>query len=137
MDDWEAFPNGDDTRIGQRVEELAAQVDYLCPMVYPSGYHLGRPGFPTPVAHPYEVVRETISRIRRRSAQTPARIRPWVQDFRDYAFDRRPFGVAEIRAQIRGATEAGAVGWMLWNPRNDYTEEALGPEPGRVPPPAR
>ncbi len=129
--------NGDDTRIGQRVEELAAQVDYLCPMVYPSGYHLGIPGFPNPVAHPYEVVRESVSRIRRRSAHTPARIRPWLQDFRDYGFDRRPFGAVEIRAQIRGATEAGAVGWMLWNPRNDYTEEALGPEPGRVQPPTR
>jgi hypothetical protein len=129
--------NEDDTRIGQRVEELAAQVDYLCPMVYPSGYHLGIPGFPNPVAHPYEVVRETILRIRRRSARTPARTRPWVQDFRDYAFDRRPFGAVEIRAQIRGAAEAGAVGWMLWNPRNDYTEEALGPEPGRLPAPAR
>ena len=129
--------NEDDTRIGQRVEELAEEVDYLCPMVYPSGYHLGIPGFANPVAHPYEVVRETISRIRRRSAHTPARIRPWVQDFRDYAFDRRPFGVVEIRAQIRGATEAGAVGWMLWNPRNDYTGEALAPEPDRAPPPPR
>jgi hypothetical protein len=128
--------NEDDTRIGQRVEELAAQVDYLCPMVYPSGYHLGIPGFPNPVAHPYEVARETVSRLRRRSARTPVRIRPWIQDFRDYAFDRRPFGVAEIRAQVRGATEAGAVGWMLWNPRNDYTEEALGPAPGRVRSPA-
>jgi hypothetical protein len=129
--------NEDDTQIGQRVEDLASQVDYLCPMVYPSGYHLGIPGVPNPVAHPYEVARETIGRLRRRSAATPARIRPWVQDFRDYAFDRRPFGVAEIRAQIRGATEGGAVGWMLWNPRNDYTEEALGPAPGRVPPAVR
>jgi hypothetical protein len=52
-------------------------------------------------------------------------VRPWLQDFRDYAFDRRPFGVAEIRAQIKGGDDAGAVGWMLWNPRNDYTAAAL------------
>ena len=52
-------------------------------------------------------------------------MRPWLQDFKDYAFDKRIFGVTEIRAQIRGADDAGAVGWMLWNPRNDYTAAAL------------
>jgi hypothetical protein len=54
-------------------------------------------------------------------------VRPWLQDFRDYAFDRRPFGPAEVRAQIRAAEEAGSVGWMLWNPRNVYTAAALAP----------
>ena len=52
-------------------------------------------------------------------------MRPWLQDFKDYAFDRRIFGVTEVRAQIKGADDAGAVGWMLWNPRNDYTAGAL------------
>jgi hypothetical protein len=120
--------NENDTDIGQRVEELAPHVDYLCPMVYPSGYHLGIPGFRNPVAHPYEVVRESVRLIRRRAAGHPVRVRPWLQDFRDYAFDRRPFGVHEIRAQIRGSEEAGGVGWMLWNPRNDYTAAALNPK---------
>jgi len=55
-------------------------------------------------------------------------VRPWLQDFRDYAFDRRTFGVTEILAQIRGADDAGATGWMLWNPRNDYTGAALKPK---------
>ena len=40
---------------------------------------------------------------RQRSAHTNVRVRPWLQDFRDYAFDRRIFGVAEVRAQIKGA----------------------------------
>ena len=56
-------------------------------------------------------------------------VRPWIQDFRDYAFDKRIFGVREIRAQMRGAAEGGGIGWMLWNPRNDYTAEALRPKP--------
>ncbi|MCL6645642.1 MAG: carboxypeptidase regulatory-like domain-containing protein [Dehalococcoidia bacterium] len=120
--------NENDTDIGQRVEELAPHLDYLCPMVYPSGYHLGIPGFRNPVAHPYEVVRESVRLIRRRAGGHPVKIRPWLQDFRDYAFDRRPFGVDEIRAQIRGSDEAGGVGWMLWNPRNDYTAAALRPK---------
>jgi len=33
--------------------------------------------------------------------------------------------VTEIRDQIRGADEGGGSGWMLWNPRNDYTRAAL------------
>jgi len=120
--------NGNDTDIGQRVEELVPHVDYLSPMVYPSGYHRGIPGYRNPVAHPYEIVFETIRLARKRSAHTPVQVRPWIQDFRDYAFDRRPVGVKEVRAQMKAARDAGAVGWMLWNPRNDYTAEALGPK---------
>jgi hypothetical protein len=120
--------NANDTDIGQRIEELAPYLDYVCPMVYPSGYHLGIPGYRNPVAHPYEVVKESVRLIRQRSQHANLQVRPWLQDFRDYAFDRRIFGVREIRAQMKGAAEGGAVGWMLWNPRNDYTAEALGPK---------
>jgi len=121
--------NPNDTDIGQRIEELAPYLDYICPMVYPSGYHLGIPGFRNPVVHPYEVVRESVRLIRQRSQHTTVQVRPWLQDFRDYAFDKRIFGVREIRAQMRGAAEGGGIGWMLWNPRNDYTAEALRPKP--------
>jgi hypothetical protein len=121
--------NVNDTDIGQRIEELAPHVDYICPMAYPSGYHLGIPGYRNPVAHPYEVVRETVRLIRQRTPQMTVQVRPWIQDFRDYAFDRRVFGVQEVRAQMRGAVAGGASGWMLWNPRNDYTAEALSPKP--------
>jgi hypothetical protein len=117
--------NRTDSEIGQLVEELAPLVDYLCPMAYPSAYHRGIPGYANPVAHPYEVVFETVRRVRERTAHARARVRPWIQDFRDYAFDRRAFGVQQVRAQMRGALESGAGGWMLWNPRNEYTEAAL------------
>jgi hypothetical protein len=117
--------NENDTNVGQRIEDLAPLVDVLCPMAYPSAYHVGIPGYRNPVAHPYEVVAETVRRTRARSRDTQARVRPWIQDFRDYAFDRRPFRVWEVQAQIRAAVEAGAAGWMLWNPRNRYTAEAL------------
>jgi hypothetical protein len=117
--------NENDTDIGQRIEELAPHLDYICPMVYPSGYHVGIPGYRNPVQNSYVVVRESVRLIRKRSAGTVARVRPWLQDFKDYAFDRRIFGVTEIRDQIRGADEGGGTGWMLWNPRNDYTGAAL------------
>jgi hypothetical protein len=117
--------NQDDTGVGQRVEDLAPLVDFLCPMTYPSSYHFGIPGYPNPVAHPYEVVYETVRRMRERTSHTRVQIRPWIQDFRDYAFDRRSFGVEQVRAELKAADDAGAVGWMLWNPGNRYTTDAL------------
>jgi hypothetical protein len=129
--------NENDTDIGQRVEELAPYLDYLSPMVYPSGYHLGIPGYRNPVQHPYEVVLQSVKNFRKRTANLPVKIRPWIQDFRDYAFDRRAFGVTEVRAQTRGAADAGAAGFMLWNPRNSYTSAALSPKaPANVEQPA-
>jgi hypothetical protein len=119
--------NDNDTDIGQRIEDLAPHVDYLSPMVYPSGYHLGIPGYRNPVQHSYEIVRESVRLTRKRTEGLPVQIRPWIQDFKDYAFDKRIFGVTEIRDQMRGADEAGGAGWMLWNPRNDYTAAALRP----------
>jgi hypothetical protein len=59
-------------------------------------------------------------------------VRPWLQDFKDYAFDKRIFGIPEVQAQIRGAEDAGSVGWMLWNPKNDYTGSALRTKTGLV-----
>jgi hypothetical protein len=94
-------------------------------MVYPSGYHVGIPGYRNPVQNSYHVVKESVRLIRQRAATTQVRVRPWLQDFRDYAFDRRTFGVTEIRDQIRGTDDGGGTGWMLWNPRNDYTGAAL------------
>ena len=120
--------NENDTDIGQRIEELAPHLDFICPMVYPSGYHKGIPGYANPVQVPYKVVFESVRLIRKRSTGSVARVRPWLQDFKDYAFDRRVFGVPEVQAQIRGAEEAGGAGWMLWNPRNDYTGAALRPK---------
>jgi len=53
------------------------------------------------------------------------RFRPWLQAFKDYAFDKRDFGPAELKAQIRASEEFGSSGWLLWNPRNSYTQVSL------------
>ena len=117
--------NANDTDIGQRIEELSVSLDYICPMVYPSGYHLGIPGVRNPVLNPYEIVKESVRLTRQRSQNPGAQVRPWLQDFKDYAFDKRIFGPGEVRAQIRGSDDGGGSGWMLWNPKNDYTGAAL------------
>jgi hypothetical protein len=120
--------NANDTDIGQRIEEISVSLDYICPMVYPSGYHLGIPGVRNPMVNPYEIVKESVRLTRQRSQNPAAQVRPWLQDFKDYAFDKRIFGPGEVRAQIRGSDDGGGSGWMLWNPKNDYTGAALRPK---------
>jgi hypothetical protein len=120
--------NTNDTDIGQRIEEISVSLDYICPMVYPSGYHLGIPGVRNPMVNPYEIVKESVRLTRQRSQNPAAQVRPWLQDFKDYAFDKRIFGPGEVRAQIRGSDDGGGSGWMLWNPKNDYTGAALRPK---------
>jgi hypothetical protein len=117
--------NLDDTDIGQRLEDLAPHLDYISPMLYPSCHQCGIPGYRNPVAAPYEIVSLSLDNARKRTGLPAARFRPWLQAFRDYAFDRRVFGAAEIGAQIRAAEDFGASGWMLWNPRNVYSDAGL------------
>jgi hypothetical protein len=117
--------NLDDTGIGQTLENVSPHLDYLSPMLYPSGFHVGIPGYSDPVAHPYEIVYRSLARARERSGLATVRFRPWLQAFRDYAFDRRPYGGREIMQQIKAADEFGSNGWMLWNPRNEYSAEGL------------
>jgi len=120
--------NLDDTHIGQRLEELSPVVDYISPMLYPSCFQFGIPSYRMPVAHPREIVFLSLQNARERSGIPSIRFRPWLQAFRDYAFDHRQFTGNEIRAQIAAAEKFGSDGWMLWNPRNTYTAEGLKAE---------
>jgi hypothetical protein len=120
--------NANDTHIGQQLESLAQHVDYLSPMLYPSGFSFGIPGHRDPVAAPFAIVAETLQRLLQRTALPGVRVRPWLQAFRDYAFDRRVFDADEIRAQIEATERLGTDGWMLWNPYNRYGAEGLEAE---------
>ena len=128
--------NENDTFVGQQIERLGAVVDYISPMLYPSGFTWGIPGCRNPAAEPGEIVEHSLRRAIQRTALPGVRFRPWLQAFRDYAFDRRPFGAKEIRAQIDAAEAVGSGGWMLWNPRNQYSEAGLKLRAGASPPAA-
>ncbi|AGK49692.1 MULTISPECIES: putative glycoside hydrolase [Burkholderia] len=117
--------NSNDTRIGQRLETLGRTVDYISPMLYPSGFAWGVPGVRKPTERPGEIVRRSLAKAMRRTGLAGVRFRPWLQAFRDYAFDRRTFGADEIRVQIDAAEAAGTDGWMVWNPHNRYDSAAL------------
>ncbi|WP_202925576.1 putative glycoside hydrolase [Edaphobacter sp. 12200R-103] len=47
------------------------------------------------------------------SSEARARFRSWLQAFRNYAFDRRTYGPAEVSEQIRATEDFGSSGWML------------------------
>lgn len=117
--------NLDDTAIGQELEPLGAALDYISPMLYPSGFTWGLPGCNKPVEHAGEIVARSLAEAKRRTGLPGVRFRPWLQAFRDYAFDHREFDAEEIRAQTQAADAADTDGWMLWNPRNQYDPTQL------------
>ncbi len=119
----------DDTLIGQDIERLGQYVDVLCPMLYPSTFGNGIPGYKNAVAYPYEVVyqsaQKAVERINRLGLGCT--VRPWIQDFQDYRFDNRVYGKTEIQAQIKGCFDSGSTGFMVWNPHVEYTAGAYAP----------
>jgi hypothetical protein len=112
--------NHNDTAIGQQIEALGAPLDYISPMLYPSGFNWGLPGFSNPVAAPGQIVARSLAQALQRTRLPAVRFRPWLQAFRDYAFDHRAFDAAAIQAQTDAADAFGSDGWMLWNPHNQY-----------------
>ena len=116
--------NYNDTDIGQKIEEVAKHLDYLCLMVYPSGYHLGIPGYRNPVQHSREVVYYTLEKAAKRLDGQSKKLRPWLQNFKDYAFDRRPYNGNDIKLQIQACEQARSSGYLLWDASNKFTHTA-------------
>lgn len=114
----------DDMNIGQRVIDCVDHFDYIMPMVYPSHYPDGFLGFSNPAEHPYEVVKESLlvgREIIESADGSPRLTRPWIQDFNMGAV----YTPEMVRGQIQAAREEGASGWIVWNAKNEYTEEAF------------
>ena len=112
----------DDMGIGQKFEKIMTEVDYMCPMIYPSHYGPGNYGFTNPNAHPYEVVRAALVDGLEKVKGTPVVIRPWLQDFN---LGVPAYGATEVSAQIEATYDVGLEEWILWNARNRYTAGAL------------
>jgi hypothetical protein len=122
--------NTNDTDIGQQVAPMVEAVDLVCPMVYPSGYHLGIPNYRKPVQHPYEIVYFTLLKAQQRCGASSLHFRPWLQAFRDYAFGGGDFSEERMRLQIMASEDFGASGYLFWNPRNIYPKGEFSGIPG-------
>jgi hypothetical protein len=133
------FWNTNDTGIGQQLDHLVAAVDYLCPMLYPSGFRYGIPGHPKPMDTTDDIhatIKFTLDNGLKRTKMNPKKLRPWLQAFRDYAFNKLIYGPDQVAAQTRAAEEDHTDGWLLWNPRNVYAGIGLagGPAPATAKP---
>jgi hypothetical protein len=107
-----------DNNIGQTVKSLAQHADYLAPMLYPSGFAPGSFGKDNPSSYPFIVIYRSIKHIE--NIIEPARVRPWLQYFRDYAHTKMHYRKHEVREQIRATEELHTNGWMMWSPSSRY-----------------
>jgi len=116
--------HNDDLNIGQILEKIEPSFDYICPMVYPSHYPATYDGYKNPAEHPYEIIFEAMasSSVRLLAASsTPSKIRPWLQDFDLGA----TYDAGMIRKEKQAVYDSGLTSWLLWDPANKYTRDAL------------
>lgn len=116
--------NTDDLGIGQILEDGLLNFDFVAPMVYPSHFPNTWAGIPNPAQAPYEVIYKSMKRAVERAeilGASPLKLRPWIQDFNLGAIYTKEL----VRAQIDATYDVGLTSWMLWDPKNIYTKNAL------------
>ena len=133
---------GDRENIGQDMELIMKNADYICPMVYPSHFANKRQNgkgqiingilFEAPDLKPYEVVYNSLVLMKERMPESGenAVVRPYLQDFtaaylgKDYY---QHYGAEQVRQQIRAVYDAGFEEWILWNSSCVYSVDAFLP----------
>lgn len=116
--------NTDDLNIGQILEDALLNFDYVAPMVYPSHFPNNWAGILKPAEKPYDVIYKSMGRAVERAEALgvdPLKLRPWLQDFDLGANYTKEL----VRDQIKATYDVGLTSWMLWDPKNIYTKEAL------------
>ncbi len=109
--------------LGQDPAMLATECEALSPMVYPSHFAPGFNKWDEPGDHPEivgmgtEAMREYIAA---HGVTGGAVIRPWLQaaSYKSPAFSEGP--TQYLAREIRASERAGGVGWLMWNPGQDY-----------------
>lgn len=109
--------------VAQDIPRMAAEVDYIAPMIYPSHWGPGEYGVENPNAQPYDITFRSLSDFVQQVEGTGAFIVAWVQDF-SLGIE---YGEAEVRAQIDAARDAGVEHILLWDAATTYTRAALDP----------
>ena len=113
-----------DMNIGQRLVDAVTEVDYICPMMYPSHYPPGHLGFDNPAEHPGEVIEHGMQKGVPRFKYGRAAVRPWIQAFNLGAV----YDADKIRAEIDAVEKYSDAGWLLWNASNRYSDAGLKKE---------
>lgn len=134
---------GDYQKIGQDIGTLGCDIDYVCPMVYPSHFANASHGkggngvgqiingvlFAAPDLQPYEVVYNTLARCKSRISAVVgyrARVRPYLQAFTAWTSKDdiyfQTYGPEQIRLEIQAVYDAGYDEWILWDSGSRYAE---------------
>ena len=121
----------DAATIGQNYVEMAKNLDYICPMIYPSHFGEGNFGVKYPDLEPYEIINKVLAASKLKLDQIPedehkAIVRPWLQDFTaTWIKHHMTYGSKELRQQIEGVYSVDYEEWLLWNAGCSYSEEGL------------
>ncbi len=116
---WDDIPDD----IGQTWRKVANNVEYICPMIYPSHYGTGLYGYDVPDKHPYEISRLAVMEALERNAaqKEPAIIRPWFQGFSaPWVKGNIKYDAKAISDQMVAAWELGVEEYIIWNAGNNY-----------------
>jgi hypothetical protein len=109
--------------IAQDIPRMAATVDFIAPMVYPSHWGPGEYGVANPNASPYDITYRSLVDFQSQVNGTGASLVAWLQDFSLGV----EYGPAEVQAQIDAAKDAGVLDFLLWDAAATYTAAALSP----------
>ncbi|MBA3844093.1 MAG: polysaccharide deacetylase family protein [Actinobacteria bacterium] len=107
--------------VAQPIRQMAAHLDYVAPMVYPSHWAPGEYGVADPNSEPYLIVNRALKDFAHDVHGTGARVVPWLQDFSL----GRNYGPNDVRAQIAAARHDGINEYLLWDAGVTYTAAAL------------
>lgn len=128
----EAYFNGKEPGVGQRIGDIEKYFDVISPMNYPSHFCCGQFGFCDPNHHPYPVMYKSLNLGVKYISSKDVVIRPWIQAFSIHNIynckckDRKShYGSREIGDQIRATHDNGLDGFMLWNGSSKYNEKVL------------
>ena len=127
----------DSDTVGQSYGDMANQLDYICPMIYPSHYSSGNFGLEHPDMEPYKTIFGALQKSGKvlldasradNHESRQAIVRPWLQDFTaTYLGEGNyiTYGATEVAEEVRAVQDAGYEEWMLWSAANKYHLEGL------------
>jgi hypothetical protein len=110
--------HGPSHRIGQDVRLMAAHVDAICPMVYPSHYEPYREHS----ENPYRTISNSLNALvaQLQGHGEHVSIYPYIEAY-NYRYPMNTTQrIAYIREQLRAARESATNGWMVWSAKNAY-----------------
>lgn len=124
--------------IGQNLDVIGKDIDYLSPMVYPSHYAVGQVvngvAFPKPDLDPYGVVYQSLAKAKARISNIEgykAKMRPYLQDFTASWLGSgyyQEYGDEQVAQQIKAVYDAGYDEWIFWDAGNTYRESVFKKE---------